>query len=150
MVCHGRSILRSGVDSDAMPPYSPAQIQETATHSEILKIYDTAKPETRMYYDLGHDTAPIAPENWVVRWLLWHVFRYRDSRNKGRGKMISPRTAGLDSDGSEDSISPPAGNGQDTSFSFMRGNSKLTGAPVQYPVTSPTPPRRPYDPVRDG
>jgi hypothetical protein len=35
-------------------------------------------------YDLGRDTARVEEENWVIRWMLWHVFRYRDSRNKNR------------------------------------------------------------------
>ena len=37
-----------------------------------------------MVYDLGHDTEGVEMENWVIRWMLWHVFRYRDNRNKHR------------------------------------------------------------------
>ncbi|EGP88874.1 uncharacterized protein MYCGRDRAFT_28904, partial [Zymoseptoria tritici IPO323] len=66
------------------PPYSNAQISETVTHREILRIYRMARPETRVVYDLGRDTARLEEENWVIRWMLWHVFRYRDSRNKNR------------------------------------------------------------------
>jgi hypothetical protein len=66
------------------PPYSNAQISETVTHREILRIYRMARPETRVVYDLGRDTARVEEENWVIRWMLWHVFRYRDSRNKNR------------------------------------------------------------------
>lgn len=66
------------------PPYSNAQISETVTHREILRIYRMARPETRVIYDLGQDLDRVEEENWVIRWMLWHVFRYRDSRNKNR------------------------------------------------------------------
>lgn len=71
------------------PPYSNAQISETVTHREILRIYRIARPETRVVYDLGRDTDRVEEENWVIRWMLWHVFRYRDSRNRNR-RIVSP------------------------------------------------------------
>ena len=40
-------------------------------------------------YDLGRDTDRVEEENWVIRWMLWHVFRYRDSRNRNR-RTTSP------------------------------------------------------------
>ncbi|KAK0940513.1 hypothetical protein LTR29_007972 [Friedmanniomyces endolithicus] len=66
------------------PPFSHAQISETAIHREILNMYYRARPETRVIYDLAHDRERLEEENWVVRWLLWHVFRYRDNRNRNR------------------------------------------------------------------
>jgi hypothetical protein len=71
-------------DPTVEPPYSSSQISETAIHREILRIYQMARRETRPVYDLGRDTAGIEEENWVIRWMLWHVFRYRDNRNKNR------------------------------------------------------------------
>lgn len=78
------NILRDGSEQSAKPPFSNAQLNETATHREILNIYEHARPETRMFYDMGRDTDGLEEENWVIRWLLWHVFRYRDNRNKNR------------------------------------------------------------------
>lgn len=75
------------------PPYSNAQISETVTHREILRIYRMARPETRVIYDLGRDLDRVEEENWVIRWMLWHVFRYRDSRNKNR-RPTSPSPEG--------------------------------------------------------
>lgn len=46
-------------------------------HLEILAIYRRAMPSTKAVYDLGHDLDGIEQENWIVRWLLWHAFRYR-------------------------------------------------------------------------
>lgn len=77
-------ILRGGSEQNVQPPFSNAQLNETATHREILNIYQQARPETRSFYDMGRDTDGIEEENWVIRWLLWHVFRYRDNRNKNR------------------------------------------------------------------
>lgn len=76
-------------DPKVEPPYSNAQISETAIHREILRIYNSARRETRVIYDLGRDTDRIEEENWVIRWMLWHVFRYRDSRNRNR-RTASP------------------------------------------------------------
>ncbi|KAI7341521.1 hypothetical protein KC315_g35 [Hortaea werneckii] len=57
------------------PPYSHAHVTETAIHREILRIYQRARPETRQVYDLGRDLERVEEENWVIRWMLWHVFR---------------------------------------------------------------------------
>jgi hypothetical protein len=66
------------------PPYSHAHISETYIHREIIRIYNNARRETRTIYDLGHDRERVEEENWVIRWMLWHVFRYRDNRNRNR------------------------------------------------------------------
>lgn len=76
-------------DPRVEPPYSNAQISETAIHREIMRIYHTARRETREIYDLGHDNERVEEENWIIRWMLWHVFRYRDNRNRHR-RQISP------------------------------------------------------------
>jgi hypothetical protein len=76
--------LRDENARNAQPPFSNAQLNETATHREILNIYQHARPETRSFYEMGRDIQGLEEENWVIRWLLWHVFRYRDNRNKNR------------------------------------------------------------------
>lgn len=77
-------ILRNDNNQNAQPPFGNAQINETATHREIMNIYRLARPETLEYYRKGHDVDGLEEESWVIRWLLWHVFRYRDNRNKNR------------------------------------------------------------------
>ncbi|EON69050.1 hypothetical protein W97_08363 [Coniosporium apollinis CBS 100218] len=64
------------------PPYSSNQITETAMHQEVLRIYSLASPMTRPIYDLGRFRDGPNEDNWVIRWCLWHVFRYRDNRNR--------------------------------------------------------------------
>lgn len=71
-------------DPTIEPPYSSSQICETAFHREILNIYRSARAETKWVYDMGRDTDRVEEENWVIRWMLWHVFRYRDNRNRNR------------------------------------------------------------------
>lgn len=78
------NILRSNSLQHAQLPFSNSQISESAIHREILNIYQHARPETKYFYDMGRDTQGLEEENWVIRWLLWHVFRYRDNRNKNR------------------------------------------------------------------
>ncbi|KAM3419202.1 hypothetical protein BST61_g5145 [Cercospora zeina] len=81
-------------------------INETATHAEILRIYQLASPETRAIYDLGKDTEGPEEENWVIRWLLWHCFRYRDQRNNRiRGSHTAPSNHAIDEEDSSGAIS---------------------------------------------
>lgn len=96
-------------DPSVEPPYSSSQISETAIHREILRIYAQARRETRVVYDLGRDTAGIEEENWVIRWMLWHVFRYRDNRNKNR-RTTSPPGDEPDSTGGGGSPEATAGS----------------------------------------
>ena len=71
-------------DPNVKPPYSNTQISEAAMHRETLYIFETARPETRHIYERGHYIEGGNEENWIIKWLLWHVFRYRDNRNRGR------------------------------------------------------------------
>jgi len=75
-------------------PYSNGDIPESLRHREILNIYRIASMDTRPYYDFGRDTETIEEENWVIRWLLWHVFRYRDDRNRNRRQASPGRSSG--------------------------------------------------------
>lgn len=99
----GRKRVTASVDSLAPqfrhdpsiePPYKNAQISETAMHREVLRIYSSARPETRQMYNLGRDLDGAEEENWVIRWMLWHVFRYRDSRNKSRRPRSPSESSG--------------------------------------------------------
>ncbi|KAI9714377.1 MAG: hypothetical protein M1820_000338 [Bogoriella megaspora] len=63
-------------------PYEARWITETAKHREILRIYNTASSRTRAWYDKGRYMTGGNEENWIVRWLLWHVFRYSDNRRR--------------------------------------------------------------------
>ncbi|TLD21708.1 hypothetical protein E2P81_ATG08296 [Venturia nashicola] len=73
-------------------PYSSSMITETARHREILSIYSASSPETRVWYDraVTHDGGW---DNWIIRWCLWHVFRYRDDRNRGHNRRPSTSDA---------------------------------------------------------
>lgn len=50
----------------------------------MLNIYRNASPQTRVIYDLGRYWDGSNEDNWIIRWCLWHVFRYRDERNRSR------------------------------------------------------------------
>ena len=96
----------------AQPPFSNAQISETATHREILNTYRHTRPETRYFYDMGQDTQGLEEENWVIRWLLWHVFRYRDNRNKHRRQGSPGRGSPSSSENSGSERQAPSSNGK--------------------------------------
>ena len=60
------------------PPFSANQFSETAFVNAINTIVRNASPQTCDLYQQGATTTP----NWVARWILYHVCRYRDGRNK--------------------------------------------------------------------
>ncbi len=61
------------------PPFSANQFSETAFINAVKSIVKSACTQTRGLYDQG--AVPGQP-NWVARWILYHVCRYRDGRNK--------------------------------------------------------------------
>ncbi|KAF2234019.1 hypothetical protein EV356DRAFT_533315 [Viridothelium virens] len=79
---------------DIRPPYEASHITETAKHREILRIYNLSSSYTRPWYDLGRYQEGANEENWIIRWLLWHVFRYSDHRRRSDSTPSSapPRT----------------------------------------------------------
>ena len=60
-------------------PFSANQFSEAAFANAIKSIVKNASSQTRSLYDQG--SIPGQP-NWVARWILYHVCRYRDGRNK--------------------------------------------------------------------
>ena len=76
-------------DVHLTPPYSSAMVTETAIHKEVLRIFRHASPRTRPVYEKGVFQDGSNQDNWVIRWCLWHVFRYRDDRNRNRGHASS-------------------------------------------------------------
>ncbi|KAH9839598.1 hypothetical protein Tdes44962_MAKER08053 [Teratosphaeria destructans] len=81
-----------------------------------MRIYHLARPLTRQVYDLGRDTERVEEENWVIRWMLWHVFRYRDNRNRNRRGTSSGNSGEADDNMMEDMrSSKSSGSGRATS-----------------------------------
>lgn len=141
-------ILRDDSDQNAQPPFGNAQINETAIHLEILKIYQLSSPETRIYYDKGRDTEGVEEENWVIRWLLWHVFRYRDNRNKNR-RQVSPGARNHSS--SERSSSENHGIAASGELlSSQQPTCPVTTIDLDSTSTAGAPKTGFYDPVRDN
>lgn len=99
-------------NSGLEPPYSHAHVSETAIHREILRIYQFARPETRAVYDLGRDIDRVEEENWVIRWMLWHVFRYRDNRNRNRRTTSGGNAHDNDQDGSDEGFTSKTPDGK--------------------------------------
>jgi hypothetical protein len=61
-------------------------IKEDIQYREVQYIYNRALPHTKALYDKGNFMDGRNWDNWVIRWCLWHVFRYRDERNRNRGQ----------------------------------------------------------------
>ncbi|GAB7364507.1 hypothetical protein MBLNU230_g5316t1 [Neophaeotheca triangularis] len=122
-------------------PYSYSQISETVLHREILRVYREARPETKMYYNLGRDTEGVNEENWVIRWLIWHVFRYRDNRNRHRRTGSPSATPDGDSQSISSAVSGLPARESQTSG---RGSGNGSSGGSQTPGTNT--PTRYWDP----
>ncbi|KAF2460400.1 hypothetical protein BDY21DRAFT_164019 [Lineolata rhizophorae] len=112
-------------DPNVQPPYSSNQISETAMHSEIMNIFVLSQGRVREWFERGHYQNGPTQDNWIIRWLLWHVFRYRDNRNRRRSRSGSVMT------GSEVDL--------DVGGPAVNNNAAGTGSSNTY-----------YDPVRDA
>ncbi|KAI5361954.1 hypothetical protein Slin15195_G056030 [Septoria linicola] len=64
-------------DKTVAPPYSVNQMSEVAFQQEVKNIYARASRSTRGIYDL---TRTDNGQNWVIRWMLWHVIQGRESQ----------------------------------------------------------------------
>ncbi|SMQ51314.1 unnamed protein product [Zymoseptoria tritici ST99CH_1A5] len=102
-------------DLSIQAPYTFNQIDERVIQLEILAIHRRARSQTRLIYDLGRDFYDGHEENWIIRWLLWHVFRYRDDRNSTSRRMA--RSC--------------AGSGSPSSLSSFSSSSYDRGASVE-------------------
>lgn len=139
-------VLRDDSAQNAQPPFSNAQLNETATHREILNIYQHARPETKYFYEMGRDTQGLEEENWVIRWLLWHVFRYRDNRNKNRRQSSPDPRSPCSSDNSSSENQAQMSNGMRFSR-FCNAHGQLR--PFAGSAGSSSILKAYYDPVRD-
>ncbi|KAF2099518.1 hypothetical protein NA57DRAFT_75018 [Rhizodiscina lignyota] len=70
-------------DSKVQPPYSSSHMTEMSLYNQVMTIWHSASPETKRVYDYGRAHAQGNVDNWIIRWVLWHVFRYRHTRNWG-------------------------------------------------------------------
>ena len=61
------------------PPFSANQFSESAFCNAVKTIVSNACAETQGLYERGEIQEQ---PNWVARWILYHVCRYRDGRNK--------------------------------------------------------------------
>ena len=65
---------------------------------EVQAIYYLASLHTRQWYDRAVCQEGVNWDNWIIRWCLWHAFRYRDSRNTNSDAPDGRRTRGSPSE----------------------------------------------------
>ncbi|KAI5362260.1 hypothetical protein Slin15195_G059110 [Septoria linicola] len=133
-ILDARAAERGQLPSTFATSYSTSQIDEAVMDAEVSRIYETAQPATKPLYDLAIDPDQPQRPNWIIRWMLWHVFRYRDGRQHSSLQRISSR---------EDAPDPEIGT--HTPVSGSDSSTPQSTNPV------PTPPNanRYFDPVRE-
>lgn len=72
------SLDSSIIGAAVKPPYSVNQMSEAAFQREVETIYRTACKQTRGIYNL---TQADNGQNWVIRWMLWHVLQARQDED---------------------------------------------------------------------
>lgn len=72
------------------PPWSYGRFTEASISTAVKRIYHNASGDTRAVYQCGTADA----NNWIIKWMLYHVCRYRDIRNKKKrnSTSLSPTT----------------------------------------------------------
>lgn len=77
-----RSILREeyATNMNIVRPYKWAHLSPARIEAAMRDIWTNGQPVPKFFYDRGHSEDPRV-FNWVLKWLLWHVCRYRDWRN---------------------------------------------------------------------
>ncbi|MCJ1401272.1 hypothetical protein MMC11_004484 [Xylographa trunciseda] len=78
-----RTILKPEYASNlgVQRPYKWAHLNPSIINNAIAEIWRNGQQWPRRFYDQGRsDDAKVY--NWVLKWLLWHVCRYRDWRNR--------------------------------------------------------------------
>ena len=73
-------------------PYKWAHLNPTVIDNAISQIWSEGQQWPRYYYDQGH-SEDRRVYNWVLKWLLWHVCRYRDWRNR-KSKTTTSTSSG--------------------------------------------------------
>jgi len=64
-------------------PFAANHFTEAAWAAAIRTIEENASPQTARLYRRGRMSNG---SNWVIRWVLYHVCRYRDGRNKQKAQ----------------------------------------------------------------
>lgn len=69
-------------DPPITPPYTIAQVSESALRKEICAIYARGETATKAVYDLAKTKESVDGDNWIVRWLLWFHFLHVDTEGR--------------------------------------------------------------------
>ncbi|KAL6717642.1 hypothetical protein ACLMJK_005557 [Lecanora helva] len=64
-------------------PFAANHFTDAAWAAAIRTVEESASPQTLSLYRRGRMSNG---SNWVIRWMLYHVCRYRDGRNKQKAQ----------------------------------------------------------------
>ncbi|KAK5125305.1 hypothetical protein LTR85_000414 [Meristemomyces frigidus] len=64
-------LLKIGVQIECMDLFDCPAVTPDAVDEAERRVYESASPETRCIYEV----APAKVDNWIVRWMLWHIIQ---------------------------------------------------------------------------
>lgn len=91
----GTQHLKSNCTRD--PPYDWSDITELSKEQAMIRLAQSGDAHTSAYWAMGNERTADGCPNWIARWFLYHKFRYRDGRN--RGKESKSQKSGASSKG---------------------------------------------------
>ncbi|KAI9884660.1 MAG: hypothetical protein M1823_003542 [Watsoniomyces obsoletus] len=66
-------------------PWSYGDFTEAAIEDAVRRITENANDHTRPLFQIGHADQR-GDQYWPARWVLYHIFRNRDARNRSRNR----------------------------------------------------------------
>ncbi|OJJ44079.1 hypothetical protein ASPZODRAFT_135533 [Penicilliopsis zonata CBS 506.65] len=78
------------MDGNTRPPFFWHHVRADKQRWAILEVWRAADPSIRGLFDAGATEGEYGP-NWVSGWLLYSVFRSRDTRNNRRKEKPGER-----------------------------------------------------------
>lgn len=116
------------------PPYDWSDITEKAKYEAMEKLAKSGDAQTSNYWNIAASSTSDNCPNWIARWFLYHKFRYRDGRNKGRdGDRGSSSRQSTKSQSPEQSFSTPSHKTQ-TGYSYNQFDYDDGGKLNLYPL----------------
>jgi len=77
-------------EGEVQQRYSYNHFTESALLREILHIWHKGAAELQPFYARGQHLKDSVEDNWVIRWCLYHSFRYTDKRNRNSFRTSRP------------------------------------------------------------
>jgi hypothetical protein len=107
------------------PPYEWSDVTEKSKSDAMIILARSDDARTAPYWQLANESSSDGCPNWIARWFLYHKFRYRDGRNKGRVGSTSNQSA--ESLSAQESSAAPTQQKETKGCHYYNSGSGISG-----------------------